>query len=53
MSVQEVINIFYKAAKKAGLRKKKGLTIKKTKNEKWFDTECKKMRKELRHQSNQ
>ena len=31
MDVQEVNNIFYKAAKKAGLRKKKGVIIKKQK----------------------
>ena len=32
MAVQEVNNIFYKAAKKAELRKKKGVTIKKQKH---------------------
>jgi hypothetical protein len=47
MAVQEVKNIFDKVDKKADLRKKKRFT------EKWFDTECKKMRKELRHLSNQ
>ena len=53
LAVQKVNNIFYKAAKKAGLRKKKGVSIKKQNNEKWFDTECKRIWKEFRNLSNQ